>query len=65
MRIYLIRAFVEMREHLMANSEILKRLTEVAKSCSNKTMPCGIFTRNDCPFFNPMNPKPARNVWAS
>jgi hypothetical protein len=32
MRIYIIRAFVRMREELMSNSEILKRLAHIDKS---------------------------------
>ena len=32
MSVYVIRAFVEMREHLLANSAILKRLAEIDKT---------------------------------
>ncbi len=32
MSVYVIRAFVEMREHFLANSTILKRLAEVDKT---------------------------------
>jgi len=49
MSVYVIRAFIEQRERLAANAEILKRLAEIDKTLLGMTPYYAIFIKNFCP----------------
>jgi len=46
--VYVIRAFIQMREQLAANTEILKRLTEIDKTLLEHDSVLRLFTENCC-----------------
>jgi hypothetical protein len=50
MSVYVIRAFIELRERIASNAAILKRLAEIDKTLLEHTRPCAISTRNCCHF---------------
>lgn len=62
MSIYVIRAFVKMREQLMANNAILKRLAEVEKTLINHDQALWDIYQKLLPLLQPPPEKPKRPV---
>jgi hypothetical protein len=53
MSVFVVRAFMQMREQLAANAAILKRLAEIAKPCCNMIWRCSPSGQNCNPSWHP------------
>lgn len=62
MSIYVIRAFVKMREQLMTNAVILKRLAEVEKTLMNHDQALWDVYQKLLPLLQPPPEKPKRSI---
>ncbi len=62
MSVYVIRAFVEIREHLMANTTILKRLAEVEKTLLQHDQALWDVYQKLRPLLQPPAVKPKRSI---
>jgi len=62
MSVYVIRAFVKMREQLMANTAILKRLSKIEKSLMNHDQALWDIYQKLLPLLQPPPEKPNRPI---
>lgn len=62
MSIYVIRAFVRMREQVAANQAILKRLTEIDQSLLQHDTSLRDIYRKLLPLLQPAPPAPKRRI---
>src|SRR6266704_2824244 len=58
MSLYIIRAFVKIREDFAANATILKRLAEIEKLCCSTTARCTTFIKSSGPCSNRLQCRP-------
>jgi len=62
MSVYLIRAFVEMRNHLLANTTILKRLAEIDKTLMDHDQALWDIYQKLLPLLQPVEESPKRRL---
>ncbi|HEV7744511.1 MAG TPA: hypothetical protein VGO56_05920 [Pyrinomonadaceae bacterium] len=62
MSVYVVRAFIQMRERLVANREILKRLTEIDKPLLEHDSVLWDIYRKLLPLLNPPPEPPKRRI---
>jgi hypothetical protein len=62
MSVFVVRAFVQMREQLAANSEILKRLAEIDKTLLQQDRSLGIIWQKIQPLLTPPPERPRRRI---
>ncbi len=62
MSIFVVRAFVQMREQLAANTAILKRLAEIDKTLLEQNRSLGVIWRQLLPLLTPPPAQPKRRI---
>ena len=62
MRLYVVRAFLQMREQIAANTEVLKRLAEIDKTLFKHDKSLQIIWRELQPLLNPPPAPPKRRI---
>lgn len=62
MSVFVVRAFVQMREQLAANTAILKRLAEIDKTLLEQDRSLGVIWRQLQPLLTPPPAPPKRRI---
>lgn len=62
MSVFVVRAFVQMREQLAANTAILKRLAEIDKTLLEQDRSLGVIWRQIQPLLTPPPAQPKRRI---
>ena len=62
MSVFVVRAFVQMREQLAANTAILKRLAEIDKTLLDQDRSLGVIWRQLQPLLTPPPAPPKRRI---
>ncbi len=62
MSVYVVRAFVQMRQHIAANAEILKRLAEIDKTLLEHDESLQIIWSHLKPLLIPPDSEPKRRI---
>ena len=63
MSVFVVRAFVRLREHVAANTAVLKRLAEIDKTSASSTTPlCATFITKLLPLLQPPADPPKRRI---
>ena len=57
MSVYVVRAFVRQREHLMASAEVLKRMAEIDRTLLEHDQSLQFIWRQIEPLLNPPDPQ--------
>lgn len=62
MSVFIVRAFVQMREHILANSDVLKRLAEIDKNLLKHDRSLQVIWQELQPLLTPPPPTPRRQI---
>jgi hypothetical protein len=62
MSVFVVRAFVQMREHILANTDVLKRLAEIDKTLLKHDRSLQIIWQEIQPLLTPPPAAPTRKI---